>query len=190
MSEVLAVAVAGLLLVAVPAATIGGIVGYRLGVKRAAARIANFFTQAIPSADNELKSVPELLGRRTLTDESLWRLADILHFAAFNDGAVTESRTREPKPQESTVEMRTADLETVAWLADTGLRAWIAPTDNPFRRGEQLPYEKAEKFANVLDTFERRVAPSLLREGEEERERRMAASENRMHRIWRAYGKL
>ncbi len=117
------------------AAFFGGKVGYRLGVKHAATKIADFFAHEIPSTDNDLKSVPELLRRRSLTDDSLWRLAGKLHFAAFNDGTTAEARSREPKPEESVVTMNTADLETVPWLADSGLRVWIAADENSFRMG-------------------------------------------------------
>jgi hypothetical protein len=51
-------------------------------------------------------------------------------------------------------------------------------------------YEKAEALANVLGTFERKIAIGFTRETEDEKERRFTTSLKRMQRFWRAYGKL
>ncbi len=97
---------------------------------------------------------------------------------------------REPKTEESSITMNRKELEDVAWLADTGLRIWISPADQPLRYGERLTYEKAEALANVLGTFERKIAFGFTRESEDEKERRFTSSLNRMQRVWGAYGKL
>jgi hypothetical protein len=53
-------------------AFLGGKAGYRMGAKRAAAEIADFFLHEITSSNNDLKSIPALLARRSmLTDGSL-----------------------------------------------------------------------------------------------------------------------
>jgi hypothetical protein len=109
-------------------AFLSGKVGYRMGAKRAAAEIADFFLHEITS--------------------------------------------------------------DVAWLADAGFQVWISPGGVPFRNGERLTYEKAEALANVLGTFERKIAFGFMRETEDEKERRFTTSLNRMQRYWRAYGKL
>jgi len=97
---------------------------------------------------------------------------------------------REPKTEESSITMNRKELEDVAWLADTGLRIWISPADQPLRYGERLTYEKAEALANVLGTFERKIAFGFTRESEDEKERRFTSSLNRLQRVWGAYGKL
>ena len=173
-------------------AFLGGRVGYRMGAKRAAAEIADFFRHEITSSDNDLKSVPALLARRSmLTDGSLRQIANKLHFAAWNEGMAAAARfIREPKTEESSITMNRKELEDVAWLADTGLRIWISPADQPLRYGERLTYEKAEALANVLGTFERKIAFGFTRESEDEKERRFTSSLNRLQRVWGAYGKL
>jgi hypothetical protein len=68
-------------------AFLGGKAGYRMGAKRAAAEIADFFLHEITSSNNDLKSIPALLARRSmLTDGSLSQIAKKLHFAAWNEG--------------------------------------------------------------------------------------------------------
>jgi hypothetical protein len=53
-------------------AFLGGMVGYHMGTKRAATEIADFFRREITSSDNDLKTIPALLARRSmLADESL-----------------------------------------------------------------------------------------------------------------------
>lgn len=42
-------------------------------------------------------------------------------------------------------------------------------------------------MSSLMETFERRLAPNLLAEPPEEKEIRFNTSENRMHRVWRAY---
>ena len=159
--------------------------------KAAATTISDHFRYEIQSTDNDLKSVPGLLARRSMHhDGSLRQIAEKLSLAAFNDGMAAQSRMTEPKPDESSVTMKRQDLEDIAWMADTGLRVWIASGDQPFRYGDRLNYEKAEALANVIETFERRIVPNLLGEPEDEKERRFTTSENRMHGVWRAYGKL
>ena len=56
--------------------------------------------------------------------------------------------------------------------------------------GERLACEKADSFANVLETLDRGIAPNLLREPAAETERRFTTAENRMLSVWRSYGKL
>ena len=43
------------------------------------------------------------------------------------------------------------------------------------------------EMSSLMETFERRLAPNLLAEPPEEKEIRFNTSENRMHRVWRAY---
>ncbi|MGB9349938.1 MAG: hypothetical protein WCB61_08585 [Pseudolabrys sp.] len=43
------------------------------------------------------------------------------------------------------------------------------------------------EMSSLMETFERRLAPNLLAEPPEEKEIRFDTSENRMHRVWRAY---
>ncbi len=172
-------------------AFLGGKVGYRMGAKRAAADIADFFRHKITSSDNDLKSIPALVARRSmLTDGSLKQIANKLHFAAWNEGMATQARFTAPKTEESQITMNRTELEDVAWLADYGLRVWIAPGDPPFRNGERLTYEKAQALADVLGTFERKIALGFTSETEDEKERRFTISLNRMQRVWLAYGKL
>jgi hypothetical protein len=162
-----------------------------MGAKRAAAEIADFFLHEITSSDNDLKSIPALLARRSmLTDGSLSQIAKKLHFAAWNEGVAAGACFREPKTEESSITMNRKELEDVAWLADAGFQVWISPGGVPFRNGERLTYEKAEALANVLGTFERKIAFGFMRETEDEKERRFTTSLNRMQRYWRAYGKL
>jgi hypothetical protein len=81
------------------------------------------------------------------------------------------------------------DLNSIAWLADYGLRVWTMPRDNGIRSGERLSKERADKMTSALDTFERRIAP-LLSETEEEKQRdeyRFFSSEDRMKRMWEYY---
>jgi hypothetical protein len=172
-------------------AFLSGKLGYRMGAKRAAAEIADFFRHEITSSDNDLKSIPALLARPSmLTDGSLSQIANKLHFAAWNEGVAADARFREPKTGESSITMNRTELEDVAWLADAGFRVWISPGEVPFRDGERLTYEKAEALANVLGTFERKIAIGSTRETEDEKERRFTTSLKRMQRFWRAYGKL
>jgi len=172
-------------------AFLGGKVGYRMGTERAATEIADFFCHKITSSDNDLKSIPALLARRSmLTDGALREIANKLHFAAWNQGMADEARLSEPEAEESQVTMKRTQLEDVAWLADYGLRVWTAPGDVPLRCGERLTYEKAEALANILETFERKIAPGLTRETDEEKKRRFTTSLNRMQRVWLAYRKV
>jgi hypothetical protein len=55
---------------------------------------------------------------------------------------------------------------------------------------EKLTYEKAQAIADVLGTFERKIALGFRRETEDETERRFTISLNRTQRVWSAYGKL
>jgi hypothetical protein len=164
---------------------VGWEIGYRFGARHTASEIVRAFQQKITSTDNELNAVPALLGRSSLTtDGSLREIADKLHFAAWNEGSETESRINAPKADESSVTMPSKDLSSVAWLADLGFRNWIANI------GERPTYEEAERLASVLDIFDRRIVPKLLAEPPDEKESRFNTSENRMHRVWRAYGKI
>ena len=173
------------------AAFLGGKVGYRMGAKRVAAAITDFFRHQIKSSDNDLKSIPALLARRSmLADGTLRQIANKLHFAAWNEGMAEGGRFRQPQTEESQVTMNRTELEDVAWLADTGLRVWISPADQPLRYGERLSYEKAGALANVLGTFERKIALGFTRETEDDKERRFTISLNRTQRVWSAYGKL
>jgi len=173
------------------AAFLGGKVGYRMGAKRVAAAITDFFRHQIKSSDNDLKSIPALLVRRSmLADGTLQQIANKLHFAAWNEGMAEGGRFRQPQTEESQVTMNRTELEDVAWLADTGLRVWISPADQPLRYGERLSYEKAGALANVLGTFERKIALGFTRETEDDKERRFTISLNRTQRVWSAYGKL
>jgi|SRR5262249_8232473 hypothetical protein len=171
------------------AAFFGGKVGYHIGTKRAATEIADFFCREITSSDNDLKTIPALLARRSmLADKSLREIASKLHVAAWNEGMAAQARfTEDGKSQ---VTMKRTELEDVAWLADYGLRVWIAPGDAPLRCGEKLTYEKAQALADVLGTFERKIALGFRRETEDETERRFTISLNRTQRVWSAYGKL
>jgi hypothetical protein len=172
-------------------AFLGGKVGYRMGAKRAAAEITDFFRHQITSSDNDLKSIPALLARRSmLTDGSLSQIANKLHFAAWNEGMAVGTHFWDPKMEESSITMNRKELEDVAWLADAGFQVWISPGEVPFRHGESLTYEKAEALANVLGTFERKIALGFTRETEDEKEGRFTTSLNRMQRVWKAYGKL
>src|SRR5215467_302096 len=91
-------------------AFLGGKVGYRMGAKRAAAEIADFFRHEIKSTDNDLKSIPALLARRSmLTDGSLRQIANKLHFAAWNKGMAVAAGFREPKTKESSITMDIGD---------------------------------------------------------------------------------
>jgi hypothetical protein len=159
------------------AAFVDGKVGYRMGEKAATTKISDYFCYEIKSTDNELNSIPALLVRRTMhNDGSIRKIAEKLHFAAFNEGMAAQSRMNEPKPDESAVMMNRNQLEDIAWLADTGLQVWISPGDQPFRCGERLDYEKAEALANTVETFERRIVPNLLGEAEDEQERRFTTA--------------
>ena len=72
-----------------------------MGAKRAAADIADFFRHKITSSDNDLKSIPALVARRSmLTDGSLKQIANKLHFAAWNEGMATQARFTAPKTEE------------------------------------------------------------------------------------------
>jgi hypothetical protein len=165
-------------------------VGYRRGVRFAASQIVRIFQYNIASTNNELESIPALMARPTLdSDGSLRQIADKLHFAAWNEGRENESITSAPEHDESAVTMPTMDLWHVAWLSDLGFRDWISP-DASFRIGDRPAYEEAERAANILETFERRIVPNLLTEDPEQKESRFTTAENRMHRVWRAYGKL
>jgi hypothetical protein len=53
----------------------------------------------------------------------------------------------------SQVIMKRTELEDVAWLADYGLRVWIAPGDAPLRCGEKLTYEKAQALGRYAGDF-------------------------------------
>jgi hypothetical protein len=67
------------------AAFFGGKVGYHIGTKRAATEIADFFCREITSSDNDLKTIPALLARRSmLADKSLREIASKLHVAAWH----------------------------------------------------------------------------------------------------------
>jgi hypothetical protein len=83
------------------------------------------------------------------------------------------------------VTMKYADLETIAWLADWGLRLWIF--DNYTRNHDRLEKNKAEEFTAILDNFERKIVPNLLLEDEDSKERRFNSYENRMKNMWEAY---
>jgi hypothetical protein len=160
-------------------AFVGGKVGYRMGAsmgaKRAATEIADVFRREIPSDDNDLKSVPALLADRSLlAGEGLLQIAKRLHFAAFNDGMTEQARISEPKQEESLVVMKTTELEDIARLANIGFRKEL------FRSGERMTRKRAEDLHFMLDEFERCIAPSLLRETEEEKERRFRSSHNRL----------
>jgi len=48
------------------AAFLGGKVGYRMGAKRVVAATTDFFRHQIKSSDNDLKSIPALLARRSM----------------------------------------------------------------------------------------------------------------------------
>jgi hypothetical protein len=173
-------------LAALAGAAFGGWVGYRRGAHFAASEIARVFQYKVVSTDNDLEGVPKLLARPSLAaDGSLRKIADKLHFAAWNEGMETEARSSAPKHDEAAVTMPKKDLGHVAWLADLGFRAWISDPSE-----ERPPYEEAERVANVLETFERRIVPNLLAEAPEEKECRFTAAENRTHRLWRVYGKL
>ncbi len=86
---------------------------------------------------------------------------------------------------EDVLGMSKDELETVAWLADWGLRFWIF--EDYKRSFERLTKSKAEMYANVLEMFERRIVQNLLHETETDKQRRFDRSENRMHNIWQAY---
>jgi len=141
--------------------------------------------------DNDLKSIPALLARRSmLADGTLRQIANTLYFATWNEGMAKQGHFRQPKTEDSQITMNRAELEDVSWLADTGLGVWISSADQPLRYGERLTYEKAQALANVLGTFERKIAFGFTRETEDEKERRFTMSLNRMQRVWSAYGKL
>lgn len=162
---------------------------YQAGAKSAAAEIAGYFRQEIRSKDNDLDGVPVLLARRSIVSGgSFARIAQKLYLAAVNDGAALQADLNAPKADETTLTMRTAELEDVAWLADSGLRVWISLCEEPTRRGERLKYGRAEALGKLLDTFERRIVPDLLAEAEDARDRRFGAYENRMFEVWAAYG--
>ena len=172
-------------------AFLAGKLGYGMGAKHAAAEIADFFRHEIKSSDNDLKSIPALLARRSmLADGTLRQIANTLYFATWNEGMAKQGHFRQPKTEDSQITMNRAELEDVSWLADTGLGVWISSADQPLRYGERLTYEKAKALANVLGTFERKIAFGFTRETEDEKERRFTMSLNRMQRVWSAYGKL
>ena len=167
-------------------AFLGAKIGYRKGA-RAAAEIADVFRQKITSSDNDLKGLSDLLARRSmLTDGSLREVADELRHAAWSEGWTAQARFSEPKPEEASVVMKREELHDIAWLADYGLRVWTSPGNPSFRSGERLTYEKAQGLADVLDTFERRIV-DLVREPEDEKERRFETANDRMTRIFLAY---
>ncbi len=166
-------------------------VAYQMGAKHAAAHITDFFRREIASDGNDLKSIPGLLARHSFrAARSFDLIARKLYFAALNDGMALQARVGGPKDDESSVTMKTAELDEVAWLADSGLLLWISSDDEPLRDGERLTYEKAETLASLLNKFERRIVPDLLAESESDRERRFTTDENRMVRVWTEYGKL
>src|SRR5260370_31507218 len=100
-----------------------------MGAKRAAAEIADFFRHEITSSDNDLKSVPALLARRSmLTDGSLRQIANKLHFAAWNEGMAAAARfIREPQREESSITMKGEELQDVSLSGNTGPRVLISP---------------------------------------------------------------
>jgi hypothetical protein len=169
-------------------AYIGGKIGHRLGAKWAARQIVRVFQREIASKDNDLKSVEERLRQGRFIDLALDRMANELLQAALGEGARQFQAETKPKLDEAPVIMNTKDLQEVVWLADTGLRTWTAEEDVPFRSGDRLSYERAERLVTVLDKFERRIAFSLVDETELEKQGRFDNAENRMVRVWRAYG--
>jgi hypothetical protein len=168
-------------------AYIGGKIGHRLGARWAARQITRVFQREIGSKDNDLKSVEERLRQSKFMDLAIDRMANELLQAAIGEGARQFQAEAKPQPDEAPVIMNTKDLQEVTWLADTGLRTWTAEEDVPFRSGERLSYERAERLVTVLDKFERRIASRLVDEPEAEKQRRFENAENRMGRVWSAY---
>jgi hypothetical protein len=61
----------------------------------------------------------------------------------MNDGMTLQASMDAPKSGKAALTMKTAELEEVAWLADSGLRLWISPRDEPTRpTGPRLAYER------------------------------------------------
>ena len=164
-------------------AYVGGRIGYRRGATWAAREIAHVFRQEI-----DLKNVEERLRQSRFIDLALDRTANELLRAAIMEGARQLQAETKRIAGEVYIIMDAKELQEVAWLADTGLRAWTTEEDIPFRPGDRLPYKRAERLVAVLDKFERRMTFGLLVEPEPEKKRRLDNAENRMAQVRKAYG--
>lgn len=117
------------------------------------------------------------------------RVGDALAGVAFGAGLESQARMLEKKDDEAEVRMERESMRYIAWLADYGFRIWTSHNENSIRFGERLPKEQAEKAAKMLETFERRIEiDRWATESEEEKDRRFTTSNDRMQRVWEAYG--
>lgn len=91
------------------------------------------------------------------------------------------------KPDEITLSFPKQELDTLAWLADYGFRLLAAPSDTYRRSIDQLSYRQAAGYASLIDKFERESVPNLLREDEDDKERRFTSQQNRQHTLWSCY---
>ena len=80
------------------------------------------------------------------------------------------------KPDEITLSFPKQDLDTLAWSADYGFRLLSAPSDTYRRSIDQLSYRQAAGYASLINKFERKSVPNLLREDEDDREPALRAS--------------
>jgi hypothetical protein len=135
------------------------------------------------------------LGRpnsKALTEIRWIEIGAALAHVGIARGMEMETGSNRPEPDETSVVMRKKELADIAWLAGYGLLVWIKPSDDLsgvriVRHGERLDKERAERLANSLDTFERKI-PKLFTETEHEKEARFNNYEGRMKDIWAAYG--
>lgn len=175
----------GALIVLLVPALIGWWLGYRQGVRRTKANIAEVL-QGTRWFD---QSKREPMRPNRSSDEAWHRIAESLYFTGYEAGQEDESRISAPKSDETALIMSTKDLQTVAWLSGLGFRAWVDrdPTDDLFERPS---FDEAERTANTLEIFERRIVPNLLAEEPDDKEHRFTTSYNRMTSLWQRYGKL
>jgi hypothetical protein len=179
-------------LVAISALIAWGLIriGVRIGAARASRYIVGGFAEALglKSTAQEMDETSQCLSVQrpwhSVVDfqeshERIMRSAAIGE-ALAQVGLAAGVEMHQPKPGESLVKMNRKDLESIAWLADYGLRVWTMPRDNGVRHGERLTKDLAEQMSDALDKFERKLTP-WSSETEDERERRFASNEDRMN---------
>jgi hypothetical protein len=179
-------------------------IGIRIGGVRAARHIAEGLI-----AHLDLKPQSEGGGEEIGTDKILAELTVLRRRDIFFEGlGVREMRMQEfgyaladaaemhgfaggrewnaPKAGELSVIMKKEDLSHIAWLADYGLRVWIAPSNDYFRCGDRLTKDRAQELSDLLDEFDQKTC-DLLNETKIERDMRFASWENRMKQMWENY---
>jgi hypothetical protein len=181
-------------------------IGVRIGVQRAIKNVVDgFFVQEEVLSEVEERVVELaakiknhdcwycLFGSETIVkaigkENRTREIGSALYSLSNLTGQLQEASMRGKDDHEADVRTDRAALRDVAWLADYGFRVWIAPNDNNFRVGERLDRSVAERMANELEVFERRIEiDRWTEETEEEKEMRFSGSENRMKLIWEAY---